>query len=775
MDALLDKILRHQAQLGKPYLVLVLGTAVFVATLFESLPDMRLLLGVSVAALVVAILYFAFSMIEGARRHLLWIPLYIAYHNIVGFATTNSTQIIQLAALTCVLFPCVVGLVLRLARFIRIRRQFPADADQPLWKALLWPRYGRGFAPGSSAKQAVHTILRVRKGNDAVAKVFEELIPDIAVLDRTPAVNFGRFREVVTNSNLKISERQFDTIFSYEPTRLFNRLIKSQSTDARSPAPEVLKKDDRVICPAHEEWGLGKVLLNGDNRVIWVYFLQGGVKKLKVGSPKLEKVTGKAARHPDLEKFRISKAELGIPQYSGLTDYLEDNSRPALLLSKVYEDTGSLSFFGGRPIAPRGFEWPRSKIRNTETCMQFLAQIDLRNINLTGFEDMPTDGILYFFIDENVFEGMPTSQTVFYHHVGLDTLTPIEQSGKLAMVVGLSDGDEPQRYEYGDQHTFTFFASRLFPKFEVRATRFMDIRGLYGVYRDYMFEIGRDKYDDLNKRIKQRESGTMLEALTQIHGPERAQKGLIETNWRTARIIDPDLSSQEFARADRAPGVSPIAERWPQTWLHVACWLGDRNYFGVGQGSFAKLPDLPLKRKFLEGCRKLALKAEQRGPFTSLTDAERQAIRKWMADAFRKSSEIWHAKGDEAERKVAYQIWSFLKFSVERSLYRATARCLDLEQTDRSLLNDAEKDDYWSTFENLRGDNFDYRHQMFGYGTNVQNAAEQNIDKILLLQLYSDGAMSWMFGDVGAVQYWISREDLRARRFDRVVVTLEGG
>jgi uncharacterized protein YwqG len=64
---------------------------------------------------------------------------------------------------------------------------------------------------------------------------------------------------------------------------------------------------------------------------------------------------------------------------------------------------------------------------------------------------------------------------------------------------------------------------------------------------------------------------------------------------------------------------------------------------------------------------------------------------------------------------------------------------------------------------------------MFGYGTNVQNAAEQNIDKILLLQLYSDGAMSWMFGDVGTVQYWISREDLRARRFDRVVVTLEGG
>jgi Domain of unknown function (DUF1963) len=66
------------------------------------------------------------------------------------------------------------------------------------------------------------------------------------------------------------------------------------------------------------------------------------------------------------------------------------------------------------------------------------------------------------------------------------------------------------------------------------------------------------------------------------------------------------------------------------------------------------------------------------------------------------------------------------------------------------------------------------RHQMLGAATAVQNAAEQHEDDVLLLQLDSDLGANWLWGDVGTLQFWIRPEDLASRRFDRVVMTMEG-
>jgi len=42
------------------------------------------------------------------------------------------------------------------------------------------------------------------------------------------------------------------------------------------------------------------------------------------------------------------------------------------------------------------------------------------------------------------------------------------------------------------------------------------------------------------------------------------------------------------------------------------------------------------------------------------------------------------------------------------------------------------------------------------------------------MQFDTDYGMDWMWGDCGVLQYWITPQDLKARRFDRVIVTLEG-
>jgi uncharacterized protein YwqG len=56
----------------------------------------------------------------------------------------------------------------------------------------------------------------------------------------------------------------------------------------------------------------------------------------------------------------------------------------------------------------------------------------------------------------------------------------------------------------------------------------------------------------------------------------------------------------------------------------------------------------------------------------------------------------------------------------------------------------------------------------------VQVEADDRKDRYLLLfQLGPDPAMDWTVGEMGPLQYWITPEDLAARRFDKTVLTIE--
>jgi uncharacterized protein YwqG len=44
---------------------------------------------------------------------------------------------------------------------------------------------------------------------------------------------------------------------------------------------------------------------------------------------------------------------------------------------------------------------------------------------------------------------------------------------------------------------------------------------------------------------------------------------------------------------------------------------------------------------------------------------------------------------------------------------------------------------------------------------------------VLLLQLGPDAALNWTVGDMGPLQYWITPEDLAAKRFENTVLTIE--
>ena len=66
---------------------------------------------------------------------------------------------------------------------------------------------------------------------------------------------------------------------------------------------------------------------------------------------------------------------------------------------------------------------------------------------------------------------------------------------------------------------------------------------------------------------------------------------------------------------------------------------------------------------------------------------------------------------------------------------------------------------------------------MLGYADLIQNAIEEDLDKnVLLLQLSSiesEDSSKLMFGDCGSIYFYISRQDLKDKRFDRFKFELQ--
>ena len=63
--------------------------------------------------------------------------------------------------------------------------------------------------------------------------------------------------------------------------------------------------------------------------------------------------------------------------------------------------------------------------------------------------------------------------------------------------------------------------------------------------------------------------------------------------------------------------------------------------------------------------------------------------------------------------------------------------------------------------------------QMLGHGSSEQDGPYRNRDNVLLLQIAGDDDKPWL-GDGMMLHFWITPQDLAARRFDRVFPTYEG-
>ena len=421
-------------------------------------------------------------------------------------------------------------------------------------------------------------------------------------------------------------------------------------------------------------------------------------------------------------------------------DELEESALPAVLVRRsdlpVPLAHPARSFLGGLPKLPPHFDWPTADVKAHEApetvALTFVAQIDLAELPGDGWSPLPTRGTLYFFCS-SVFvgEGHPPCRVLYSPTDG--HTYPDRQPPPNLMPLAGSHGDYQVRWLDPNVD----FHSKVEFKYPVS----------FRLYRDFYF-----LEDAVGGEL-------MIKELCKALGPgEPQQNDLIQ--FRTVDNYRKD-------------------EDWPFNWLLIAFVVRSvlsniqRDLTGEYYG---KLPTenaiVELERLrtgaigWLERCRGLtALDA---------VDADTKA-------AFRS----WWFGIVQSYQKLGEQVSTYVG-NISEDLGHAinhTIRCMatyDLDSVDDAPLSyvaNLVRQSRWMAPTAEEGQRRHFGtpiHQMLGYGSSWQDATEEHLDDILLLQIEGDLAFFNWHSDVGGVlHFWINPDALAQGDFSLAVATYQ--
>ncbi len=412
-------------------------------------------------------------------------------------------------------------------------------------------------------------------------------------------------------------------------------------------------------------------------------------------------------------------------------EWVRRYSVPAIELKRQFPDGPvGRSFLGGAPTLPDGMEWLRDVDGLPAT---FVGQIDLSTLPHPPGSPLPRDGVLFFFVDMAIDMdrgGAPIA--VLYAPVSRDVQereSPIPDG--LAV---LGDDSTHPRYICGG-YTFHFqsdFGPKepqrcILPKFRIEPRLIESVR--YPRQDDCLENA---LYNYISEKLGDREDrfGCDISALglPEIIGSFPTDVGTSETGWPWAWAL------AEFV-------------------IHK-------------QRTYLRSKDL------LPGWDGWLERAERAGPDTPMDPVDAAEFRRWLLRE--KYGRYMSGPGPARSLAEVFQLhtrslkqdWELAKITMDGIAVLVDAR------HDRSRLIPR---DVLAKCRSLLNPNFG-RHQMLGESSPMQCSVfeHEHRDDVLLLQLTTDYGMLAMWAETGVLQFWISKEDLAARQFDRVMFTLEG-
>jgi Domain of unknown function (DUF1963) len=415
---------------------------------------------------------------------------------------------------------------------------------------------------------------------------------------------------------------------------------------------------------------------------------------------------------------------------------MEEYQQPAIMVHRPYPPfrlPPLNSYLGGRPRLPDGIDWP---LTSNGIPLHFLAQIDCAELPPTEGV-LPQSGVLYFFarIDEDMIwgEGDPQDDCrVLYEPLGTRELPPPVDLpevmfGLSGPVVDFKLPDDPPVQLY-PRWPVTLHSIKSWP--DRSATPYLE--------KDYQ------------KAVRRARAAEVVRVL-----------GLPVAIWSRASWRRSWLGSLELP-------TSFTESPFPQLWVMV-----DRIARHIVKQSAAKMWPSPAKN----------------GPDpNALRDIETAAI-DWVAEAARYGlDEAPNPAISERFAKwlQAIATHAFFREKVAAAIIKGMASAVQFAATEPKAA-ELIPGGYYSEMENDHipvhassptkrpWDVSGRYHQMLGNAGSSQTARPVDRDDILLLQLKSDNGVNFMFCDVGEAEFWINKDDLAARRFDKVSATTCGG
>ena len=393
----------------------------------------------------------------------------------------------------------------------------------------------------------------------------------------------------------------------------------------------------------------------------------------------------------------------------------------------------SLSFYGGIPIAPAGFSWPRVRNKREKAPLSFVMQWDCAELarkDATGL--LPSDGALYFFCD--LAWGDPFDFQFVYAAGPSDHWHEVQVPADLPPV-------------YGEEgvHLVPYCSPRV-------ERRVQDVPSLLPRWPFAPSTFPYPESEDADRRFWH-EGDAVAEALLALEHPDEAPPS-------------------EPIRKETLPFGRPFPE-FPHDWAAVRI---------VASELLQRLqhPDPSLLRERFEHDRKTALRRWGDGAaelYTSATSRSPAAALDVSA-----SDKIWRRMEEMAP--VLERGWGSLvqecintSLGIRSEASNAIPANLVAECARRHELASVylRGEPTGSQSQQTQGSSIQVRsihspppNHMFGPPSFVQGHVEEYLDEwVLLLELSSRKVIGHQFGE-GVYQFMIRPVHLRERRFDRV-------
>lgn len=391
--------------------------------------------------------------------------------------------------------------------------------------------------------------------------------------------------------------------------------------------------------------------------------------------------------------------------------------------------TATLSFFGGAPVGPSGFQWPRADRRATESKpFSFLMQIDCAAVPAPArLEMLPGEGVLYFFLD--LTWGEPNAFRVLYEEGNRNDWSAIQPPGDLG-------------FAYGDQATYvwkwtqsTDQCPKLLPKW---------------TFEPVVITIPPEAYDrDVD--------GDDADAPLLWPGEKATAEALRVAQGEVVR--SDHFSVQDFIAGDGTMR-RPFAN-YPHDWRALQICSGlllnrlRGNHRPPGIVALRHLSEDERKAlvvRLTDEAQRWFDRASSQSPFAAVPQAASDQFWTWLA---------------ESGWLVRFVIGDAMMMSIEASLTHSQEAAARIPADVARRVHGR----HALAVQSANGLFLTTPDRMLGPPVDVQgNQWERAKTHLLLLELKSNEGLGHYFGE-GVYQFWIRPDDLKARRFDEVELT----